>query len=131
MTVLADTSVWVDYLRNGPEGGAGALDGFLAGRDVVVCGPVVAELLAGTAPRHRDELWRLFAGVPWADLERPQWHRVGEVAALLRGRGETVALTDIEIAVAAEHAGAALWSDDTDFERIEGVMDSLERFAPR
>lgn len=131
MTVLADTSVWVDYLRNGPEGRAEALDGLLAERDVVVCGPVVAELLAGTAPRHREELRRLFDGLPWADLDRPQWHRVGEVAAVLRGRGETVALTDVEIAVAAEQAGAALWSDDTDFERIEGVMDALDRFVPR
>lgn len=130
MIVLADTSVWVDYLRQGPGGRAAALDRLLADREVVVCGPVVAELLAGTASRQRDDLGRVFAGLPWADLDRAQWHRVGQVAAELRQRGETVALTDVEIAVAAEHAGAALWSDDTDFERVQGVLGELERFIP-
>jgi len=33
--------------------------------------------------------------------------------------------------VAAEHAGAALWSGDADFERVQGVLAELERFVPR
>lgn len=52
------------------------------------------------------------------------------MAAELRERGETVALTDVEIAVAAEHADAALWSNATDFERLQRVMEELARFVP-
>jgi predicted nucleic acid-binding protein len=68
--------------------------------------------------------------LPWVDLRRPEWRRVGHVGALLRERGATVALTDIEIAVAAEAADAALWTFDSDFQRIAAVMPNLRFFAP-
>ena len=130
MTVLADTSVWVDYLRDGVTGPGGGLDGLLASGEVVVCGPVVAELLAGVAAGRRDELWQLLSGLPWADLGRVEWRRVGDLAASLRSSGTSVALTDIEIAVAAVTAGASLWSRDADFDRIGVALAELTRFAP-
>jgi len=94
-----------------------------------VCGPVVAELLAGVVATRRDELWQLLAGLPWADLGRPEWRRVGDVAGAMRRSGTTVALTDVEIAVAAVTAGAELWSRDSDFDRIAGVLPELRRVA--
>ena len=130
MTVLADTSVWVDYLRDGVTGPGGGLDGLLASGEVVVCGPVVAELLAGVAAGRRDELWQLLSGLPCADLGRVEWRRVGDLAASLRSSGTSVALTDIEIAVAAVTAGALLWSRDADFDRIGVALAELTRFAP-
>jgi len=130
VTVLADTSVWVDYLRRGPSGAAADLDRLLHAGEIVLCGPVVAELLAGAGPAHRGDLWQLFSSLPWAEFGRAQWRRVGEAAAALRERGESVALTDVEIAVAATDAGAALWSRDADFVRIAGVLDDLDRFVP-
>jgi predicted nucleic acid-binding protein len=96
----------------------------------VVCGPVVAELLAGTAAARRTELWALLSGLPWAPLGSEEWRRVGEVAAALRDRGASVPLTDIQIGVAAAGAGARLWSRDSDFVRIGSVLPELERFAP-
>jgi predicted nucleic acid-binding protein len=128
--VLADTSIWVDYLRRGASGRHSRLDSLLADGEVVLCGPVVAELLAGVADERRDELWRLLSSLPWAELGRLQWRSVGEVASKLRARGATTALTDIEIAVAAAHAGALLWSADRDFDRIAGDLPGLDRFWP-
>lgn len=125
MRVLADTSVWVDYLRHGADGPAGDLDGYLASGSVVLCGPVAAELLAGVADSGRDELWQLLAGLSWAELGREEWRRVGDVAAAVRRAGTTVALADIEIAVAAAAADAVLWSPDSDFARVEAVLPSL------
>lgn len=130
MTVIADTAIWVDYLRRGRSGAGAALDDLLARGELMVCGPVVAEILAGAADRHRVELWTLLAGLPWADLGRGQWRRVGEVAAALRKRGAEVPLTDIEIAVAAVEADAALWTRDRDFERIAAVLSELRRHEP-
>ena len=130
MTVLADTSIWVDYLRTGVHGPGEALDGLLASGEVVVCGPVVAELLAGVAAGRRDELWKLLGGLPWADLGRAEWRRVGDLAASLRSSGTSVALTDVEIAVAAVTAGARLWARDSDFDRLGAVLDELTRFTP-
>jgi predicted nucleic acid-binding protein len=130
VTVLADTSVWVQYLRRGRSGKAARLDDLLAQGEVVVCGPVVAELVAGTPPAHRAELIALLNALPWADLGHAEWARIGEVAARLREQGITMALTDIEIAVAAVRVRAELWTRDADFTRIATVLDSLSLFAP-
>ena len=130
MTVLPDTSIWVDYLRHGRRGNAFALDDLLRLGQVVICGPVVAELLAGTQQRDRDELWALFQALPWAPLGRREWRQAGEAAATLRERGMTVPLTDLAIAVSADAADAELWTRDSDFERIATVLPGLRRYPP-
>ena len=130
MTVLADTSVWVDYLRRGRRSQAARLDDLLVAGEVVVCGPVVAEVLAGAKSPDRSTLWLLLAGLPWANLGPVQWHSVGDAAGRLRERGETTALTDIEIAVAAVDSSSQLWTRDEDFQRIRGVLPALRFFEP-
>lgn len=128
MSVLPDTSVWVSFLREGTRGRAAALDGLLAGQEVVACGPVVAEILAGARAAQRAELWALLSELPWADLGRREWQQVGELAARLRERGQTVSLTDLEIGVAAATEGAQLWSWDGDFNRVMAVLPGLRRY---
>jgi predicted nucleic acid-binding protein len=128
VTVLPDTSVWVDYLRSARAGRAAAMDRLLTAGEVVICGPVVAELLAGTAAGQRAALWQVLSGVRWFDFARSHWRRVGEIAAALGERGATVPLTDVEIAVAAVASDAALWSRDSDFERIAQVLPDLKRY---
>lgn len=95
-----------------------------------MCGPVVAELLARSIGEGRATLWTLLAVLAWADLRREHWRRVGELASELRPAGATVALTDIEIAVAAIRADARLWSRDAGFARVETVLPELERLSP-
>lgn len=131
MTVLPDTSVWVDYLRTGIQGPAAELDGLLAHGEIVTCGPVVAEIMAGATPANRDELWYLLSGLPWSDLGRAQWRRTGDVAAGLRAAGVGVPLTDIEIAVASVTANAALWTRDADFVRVQTVLPDLVLYEVR
>ena len=121
MTVLADTSIWVDYLRGGRHSKAARLDDLLLAGEIVVCGPVVAEILAGAKAPDRSKLWLLMAGLPWADLGRVQWQTVGETAAHLREKGVSVALTDIEIAVAAVDSSSRVWTRDADFPRIKAA----------
>ena len=95
-----------------------------------MCGPVVAGLLAGATSPDRGRLWLLLTGLPWADLGPAQWQKVGETAARLRERGETVALTDVEIAVAAADSAARLWTRDSDFKRVRAVLPALQLFDP-
>lgn len=126
MTVLPDTSIWVDYLRSGTAGRAAALDDLLARESVVVCGPVLAELLAGTPAERRDELWHALEALPWAELDRAAWRQVGEVAHDLRAAGVSVPLTDLAIAVAALSTGASVWTRDKDFDRLRSALPELE-----
>jgi predicted nucleic acid-binding protein len=130
VTVLADTSIWVEYLRRGKRSKAARLDDLLVAGEVVVCGPVVAELLAGAKAPERARLWLLLTGLPWADLGPVQWQRVGETAGRLRERGETVALTDVEIAIAAAESSSRLWTRDSDFKRVRAALPALQFFDP-
>ncbi len=127
MTItLADTSIWVSYLRHGsghPWGGE--LQAALDDGNLLMCGPVVAELLAGTGDRDRDRLGASLHALGWADFGRREWIAAGDLAARLRSSGQTVALTDIEIAVAALSADARLLTADTDFERIARLEPRL------
>ena len=126
MRLLPDTSVWVDYLRDRDEATVAELDRHLERESVFVCGPVLAELIAGTAPQQRDELWLAIGSLPWAAIDQPEWRSVGEVANELRCAGTSVPLTDVVIAVAATNADAELWTRDHDFERIQTVLPSLQ-----
>ena len=90
----------------------------------------MAELLAGTAPQQRDDLWLAIGSLPWAAIDQPAWRSIGQVANDLRRAGVSVPLTDIAIAVAAAEAEAELWTNDHDFERIQDVLPQLELHNP-
>lgn len=123
--------MWVDFARRGEKGRAAALRGLLERGDVAICGPVAAELLAGAEGEIAERISATLKSLPWADLDQAGWHDVGAVARRLRGKGQTLPLTDLAIAVAAAQAGHVLWSFDSDFERIQPFVDGLEIYAPR
>jgi predicted nucleic acid-binding protein len=124
--VLPDTSIWIAYLRPGGEDITRELSASLERREVLACGPVVAELAAGARPGDRATLLASFAGLPWAELDRQAWQSVGLLAGELRDRGQAIPLTDLEIAVAAHSTGAALWTADHRFERLVPILNGLE-----
>lgn len=124
MSVLADTSVWIDYFR-GADPAARELGRLLAGEPPPICGPVLAELVAGTPADSREDVWLALAGLPFVDLDREAWTLAGELAHELRHRGETVPLVDLLIAVAAVRVDAALWTTNSDFLRVARVLPEL------
>jgi predicted nucleic acid-binding protein len=123
--ILPDTSVWVAYLRPGSKEITGELSAALDRHEVLVCGPVLAELTSGARPADRADLTASLAGLPWAELDRAGWQSVGLLAAELRDRGEVLPLTDLEIAVAAHTGIATLWTSDHHFKRIEPLLNEL------
>ncbi|MGC1851698.1 MAG: PIN domain-containing protein [Solirubrobacterales bacterium] len=128
--VLPDTSVWIPYFRSasGTEGDRLAV--LIEAGEAAICGPVLAELLGGADDAQRVSIADTVGDLPWADLGRAAWRDVGVVARRLRRTGQALPLTDLTIAVAAARAGYALWSLDSDFERIEPVLDGLELYRP-
>ncbi len=123
---LPDTSVWVAYLRAGAEEVTHELTTALDQREVLACGPVLAELIVGARPDDRPSLMASLAGLPWVELDRQAWQSVGLLAAELRDRGQMLPLTDLEIAVAAHTSGAALWTSDQHFRRIEPLLAEFD-----
>ncbi len=117
--ILADTSVWVAYLRHGPGHPLGGrLEAALDRGDLKTCGPVVAELLVGARKQDRDALVAAMRALDWIELGRDEWIAAGDLARSLREAGRTVPLTDVVIAIAAITGEAKLLSTDADFERI-------------
>ncbi len=98
--------------------------------EVVACGPVAAELLAGAEGKVAERMWETLSSLPWVELDSPGWREVGTVAGRLRRDGQALPLTDLAIAVAAARGGHALWGLDSDFERIAPVLDGLELYRP-
>jgi predicted nucleic acid-binding protein len=87
-------------------------------------------LLAGAEGEVAERMWEMLSSLPWAELSPVSWREVGATARRLRRTGQTLPLTDLAIAVVAAHAGHALWSLDSDFERIRPALDGLELYEP-
>jgi predicted nucleic acid-binding protein len=127
--VLPDTSVWVEFFRRGAEGRAASLARLLDSGDVATCGPVAAELLAGSEGEVAERTWEMLASLPWAELKAGGWREVGTLAGRLRRDGRTLPLTDLVIVVAATRAQHRLWTFDSDFGRIKGVFGELQLYG--
>lgn len=124
MSVLPDTSIWIDFFRGCAPAAAG-VDRLLSDGALTICGPVLAELLAGTPVPQREDLWLALGSLPFADLDQAGWAEAGTVSHELRRRGHSVPLVDVAIAVAAVRAGATLWTRDDDFLRIAEALPRL------
>jgi len=127
--VLPDTSIWVGYFRDTPRDAADHLASLIDAGEVAVCGPVLAELMAGAGREQREDLLETLLGLPWADLDLEAWLSIGETAGKLRRSGTPLPFTDLAIAAAAHRGGYALWSLDSDFERIRTALEGLELYA--
>jgi len=124
VTVLADTSIWVDFFR-GREPEAGVLEQLLDQDELVTCGPILAGLLAGADRAQSAMLWLALGALPAVELDVTAWREAGEIASDLRSLGETTPLLDVLIGVAAVRGSAALWTRDADFERVRTVLPGL------
>lgn len=123
--IVADTSAWIEYLRRGEAGWAWELDELLARGELMMCGPVLAELVAGVPSERRSDYALRLRALPWSGLDRDGWLRAGLVRGDLRRSGVTASLIDALIAVTAAQAGASLWTADAAHERITAAMSDL------
>lgn len=121
VAVVADTSLWIDFLR----GRQGVLRAAAQARRLLMCGPVAAELLRGVGAERRESLRLSLLDMPWAPLGVFEWLDAGDAAAELRRAGTPVALPDVAIAAAARAAGAQVITHDADFTRIAAAMPGL------
>jgi predicted nucleic acid-binding protein len=128
VSVLADTSIWVDYLR-GREPVATQLEQLVRRGEAAVCGPVLAELIAGARTDEDAERLVDLAGLQWVEIGRQTWRRAGDVARALRRLGHTLPLLDAVIAVACIQARVPLWTRDQHFATLREALPELDLHA--
>ena len=123
--VLVDATVWAEYLPGGPPDMRARVDKLLDGNRAVVCGVVLAALLAGIdGERDRRFLEECLRGVPFLEAGRDAFAVAGRMAAVLRRRGEDASLADrLLLALAREHRLTLFTLDDrlAGLARAQGV----------
>jgi hypothetical protein len=126
MSVLIDSSVWVDYLRCGEPDLSDRIDEMLDADTVYANGTVLGEVLYGAkSPEAFNALRETFRGLHLLDDTCEIFVRAAEVGCELRSDGITVPLTDIVIAIQCRENALRLLTRDRHFEMI-GRQTDLE-----
>lgn len=132
MTVLIDTSAWVEYFR--ATGSAAALEvRRLLDEDpaaVAICEPVAMEILAGAGTDAvHEKLERLANGLASLAVEQSlDFRSAAAIYRSARRSGRTIrSTTDCLIAAVAIRNGAEILHRDVDFDVIAGVTPLVAR----
>ena len=130
MSVVVDTSVWIDFFAGVP---AAALEEALAASAVVLPPIVVAELVSGArTERERATIRELVDDLPLHETPRQHWVRVGELRRALHSRGVSISTPDAHVAQCALDLDAVLLTRDEVFARAAAVTpDAPPRRALR
>jgi predicted nucleic acid-binding protein len=135
--ILVDTSVWVDFLRGTDTPARSAVRELISRRfdELVICEPIVMELMAGaTDPVALDRIQQLADGLPTLHVDPLlDFRAAAALYRLARSGGETVrSIVDCLIAAVALRHDVRLVHKDHDFEvlgRITGLRHRSYRSA--
>jgi len=105
VSVLCDTSVIIDILRNFPP----ALDFARALEEPPTCSEISrVEVLRGLRSEERRPTERLFRALRWVALDEPIARRAGDMGRTWRRSHQGIATADLVIAATAEELGLEL-----------------------
>ncbi len=125
--VVADTSVWVSYLRDPNTDTGNAMDSLLRRREVLMVGVVLAEILQGArSTRQFDELEDRLTAMSYLDTGKDAWVGAAHLFRELRAKGAMIPITDLLIAATALQYNEPVYTLDEHFERVPG----LRLFSP-
>ena len=120
--VIADTSVWIEYLKGGDEVARDALRGLIRTEHVALVGVVLAELLQGCrTPEESGAILAQVTALRFLESGFSAWRRTGELSASLRSSGVTLPLSDVLIAAIALAHNCQVFTLDPHFEKIPGL----------
>lgn len=120
--ILADTSAWIQYLREPQSNEGRELDSLLRQRKIVMAGVVMAEILQGArTQREQLELANLLQDMPYLEAPKPVWLGVGDLSMQLRRQGGMIPFTDLLISALAIENDCAVYTLDQHFAHIPGV----------
>lgn len=127
MTVLVDTSAWVEYLRGtGSPHNVWIREAITAEQPLGWTDPILYELTAGArSPERADELRALLLRGPMLSVAGLQdWEDAAQLYRTARARGRTVRSSiDCLIAAVAVRTGSPLLATDRDFQELARVSE--------
>ena len=114
MSVLVDSSVWIEYLRGGPRED-GRLDVLITEGTVLINELILAELLPAVLLRRQGRLADLLRGLPALPMTIDWQSVVLDQLKCLRNGINKVGIPDLLIAQNARQHSVALFSLDRHF----------------
>ena len=120
--VIVDTSVWVHFFRSRGSPEHREVDRLLTREEVVMVGPIMAEILQGARSIEEfDQLRIRLAALPYVEATLETWSRSGALSYQLRQQGNPVGLVDLLISALALEHGHQIYSRDEHFERVPAL----------
>jgi predicted nucleic acid-binding protein len=117
--IFVDTSIWIDAFRGRDREPGAQLRNLLDADEVALAAPVRVELLAGAPARELSRLRRVLSALPIYAPTDATWRTLDAWIDRCVCAGERFGFADLLIGgIVAEH-GAAIWSKDRDFRRME------------
>ena len=117
--ICADTSVWVEALRDRESVEGRRLDDLLDDDRIALPIPVRLELLSGVSRPQEPRLRRALSGLPVLFPTDATWTRMDAWVRAGAAQGHRFGVGDLLIAAIATERGMLLWSLDSDFARME------------
>ena len=122
MTLLLDTSLWIDFTRaRSPAALKQCIAPYVLDPAAHVAEPVRFELLRSARPEEARLIEAQFATMPCLPTPEDLWQQAIALGQACRTSGRTVLSLDLLVAAVALHHNALLVSFDADFEAIASV----------
>ena len=122
MTLLLDTSLWIDFTRSrSPAPLKQFIAPYVLNASAHLAEPVRFEVLRAARPEEARLLEAQFNTLPCLSTPTDLWQRAIGLGQACRQIGRTVLSLDLLVAAVALHHKAELVSFDTDFEAIASV----------
>jgi predicted nucleic acid-binding protein len=129
--ILIDSTIYIDWLRRRADI-AELLEPWVMAQSAACCGIIRAEVIRGVVhPAQKAKMHELFDLMPDLPTELRTWRHACELAWELDRHGTVLPLSDLVIAVCAQHARATVISTDPHFSKVPGlkVRTDFPRFA--
>ena len=118
--ILVDTSIWIDYFRNGST--ADALDKLIESDMICINDVILSELLPSINQRHEEELKELLLSFPKLQM-KIDWNEIVFMQTKNLHNGiNKVGLPDLMIAQNAIQNNVKLFSCDRHFQLIKNLF---------
>ncbi|MFM7314140.1 MAG: PIN domain-containing protein [Cyanobium sp.] len=122
MTLLLDTSLWIDFTRaRSPAALKQCIAPYVLDPAAHLAEPVRFELLRSARPEEARLIEAQFATLPCLPTPADLWQQAIALGQACRTSGRTVLSLDLLVAAVALHHNALLVSFDADFEAIASV----------
>jgi hypothetical protein len=124
--ILPDTCAWIDFFNVRETPLASAVECLLQKGEVYTCGVVKYELIQGVkSGKEETMLITAMQSLYFIEMTESLWLKAGRMAAILRGKGINIPLSDTLIAIIAKEKDLTILTTDRHF----GQMPEIRTIA--